>query len=374
MNTLSPYEYPAVCGPSAEDTPTLYERARETAARERWAECDPKMLLDQLILDLPDEVPLYPHEQRNMIPSTQPSDLELYFTGTIPADAYEDMLHYQPHTLTPEDSIACLRDKVRTKLFLQAIAEAIKDMEASPQETIEVCDAGTGAVPVMAMYAALCSDKVHCTALELNPRSAHIARSVVTNVGLQDRITIVETDATTYMPSQAIDLLVSETMHAGLTAEPMVQILTNLQPYVKPNGVTLPSSVDLKAALIPAAVFESPPAYTKIQQMPQRVINPAWQDVLRYVPGQPLEAIAFSLDITGLPDGRYYVAVTDDVAIGPRTLRPCQSLLTMPQYIFNSATGTRVFDLRTGTSQGDQALEVYYEPGSTLSAVSAILR
>jgi precorrin-6B methylase 2 len=329
--------------------------------------------MEEMILELPDTIPVYPPAQKNTIPPTGPSHLELYFISKIPNLTSAELGYHQAGALTPQNSIDCLRDKVRTKLFMQGIAEALGQIDTAAQETIEVCDAGAGAIPVMAIYAALCSDKVRCTALELNPRSAQLARDVVEQFGLQDRIMIVEADATTYVPAKPIDLLISETMHSGLTAEPIVQILSNLQPYVKQGGITLPSAVGIKAAIVPLRDFESPQGYTRIVRTRRRVINPTWQDVVQYVPGQPLDKIEFAFDTTGLPDGEYHVAVTNSVVIGSRTLGPYQSLITVPQYLTGASRETvEEFTIRSDQPGSSSELAVSYTPGSILSNVGKL--
>lgn len=274
--------------------------------------------------------------------------------------------HYQRYgALPPDQSIACLRDKVRTKIFMQGVAEAVSSLDASSPETIEVCDAGTGAIPVLAIYAALSSDKVRCTALELNPQSAALARQAIAHFGLQDRIKVIEADATKYQPQRPLDLLISETMHSGLTGEPIVQILSNLQPHVKSSGITLPSEVNVKASIVPCEDVYNPAEYTKVHKNLQPLVSTEWQEIVTYTPGQPLDIIDFTLDGQDLPDGEYFVAITNDVVVGSRTLKPLRSLITMPQYVRYRTGEPQAFTL---ASDADKAstISVKYAPGSWL--------
>lgn len=367
--TMDSLATPTLMPRYASRTPTkeLRYQAELAAISEGWAERDPKEVIDALILELPDEAPLSPASQE--VPPNEPSRLEQYFMSMLPDLSGVSVDYNRTGSLSPKESINCLRDKVRTKLFLQGIAEAVSQLDTATQDTIEVCDAGTGAIPVMAIYAALCSDKVRCTALELNPQSAILARRVVARFGLQDRITVIEADATKYTPSKPFDLLVSETMHSGLTEEPIVQILSNLQPHVKQIGLTLPSSIDIQAALVPFKEYEEPQHRIKILKADHAYLAPDWQHVLCYVPGRQLDKIAFTLDGTDLPDGKYVVAVTNRVHIGSKILEPSQSLITMPQYVMDFGGFLRKIEFAAGANHASE-VNVEYRPGGSLNGAA----
>ena len=144
----------------------------------------------------------------------------------------------------------CMSEEKRTMKYVQALWHYLNDLEFLDRD-IEIVDAGCGPVPLFGLLAALKSDKVRVTCLEINPTSATMASQLVKNLGLEGRVQVFECDATAYKHEQPIDLLISETMHTGLTTEPMVQILENLTPQVVDGGVVIPSKVVVEAALIP---------------------------------------------------------------------------------------------------------------------------
>ncbi len=339
-------------------------------SQETWADRETsqgaKALLDELISQLPDTVPSYPADQKDQIPRLAPSQLERYMRSKLAVRTGEQN-YRQDGTLSPEKSIGCLADQVRTKQFLRAVSETIANFEASGAQRIEVCDAGTGAIPIMAIYAALCSDKVRCTALELNEQSARMARDVVRAFGLEGRITIIETDAITYQPERPVDLLISETMNTGLTNEPMVDILSNLHPYVRPGGVTLPSAVAVKAALVPLDEFTAPSAWVR----PGRYVHPnvkaVWHPAADYEPGQQLETISVSLPTAGLKAGKYLVALASKVTVGSRILEGYQSLLSQPYYL--RAEDDTYKEYAVPLASGSEAVELRYAPGSAAHEV-----
>jgi hypothetical protein len=154
--------------------------------------------------------------------------------------------------LTLREGAATLRDQVRTKRFLEAIERAVDILDARfPEGDLHVIDAGTGPLPVLAIAAALANPRVRVTALELNPHSATIAKSVIAELGLSDRISVELADATTYTPLMPAHLLMSETMDTALKQEPIVQIFSNLSGYVVDGGIRIPESVTVLGLLYP---------------------------------------------------------------------------------------------------------------------------
>jgi len=346
----------------------LHTQAKLASLENPWSG-EPKTIIDGMIDDMPDDVPVYTMDTLHLMPKNEPSQLELFLLSkvrTLP----EFTQGKTEGALRVMESIACLRDQVRTKKFLLGIKDSVKDLDTPENATINMCDAGTGALPILAIYAALCSDKVRCTALELNPNSARVAREVVTSFGLEDRIKVVETDATKFKPDAPLDFLVSETMHSGLTQEPIVQILANLQPQVKEGGVIMPSGITVQAGLVRLEDFVQPRGFVKIGDNMHHVVEPAWQEVVNYTSGDGLEEINFSLPTTDSSQGDYMIAVTSTVDVGLQHLDSYQSLITMPQYVCDSKGDPQLFKLTGNEKQG---LEVQYKPGDMLNGVGRIV-
>src|SRR3989339_2160051 len=152
--------------------------------------------------------------------------------------------------LHSKESISCLVDFVRTYKFIEALFLHLDRLEAILPGKIEVVDAGSGGIPVFGLLAAIKSDRTVVTCIENNPTSVISSREVIQSFGLQDRIKVINADATTYEHDKLIDLLISETMHVALLGnEPLVKILNNLCRFVSEHGVIIPEGVNVELAL-----------------------------------------------------------------------------------------------------------------------------
>lgn len=351
---------------SAAELAVLHTQAKIAALEGRF-EGSPREVIDRIIQTIPDDITVYTKETLHLMPKDEPSELELYFLSKIQnlPDFRKDV---KPEgALRVMESIRCLRDRIRTRKFLMGLDETIRNIDSSEKTEIEMCDAGTGAIPLLAIYAALSSEKVQCTAIELNPNSAAIARQVVEAFGLQDRIRVIETDATKFEPDRQFDLLISETMHSGLTAEPMVQIFSNLKKYVKKDGIALPNEVRVKAALVPLNEWTRPQGFVRIYGNLHHVVRPEWLEVVKYRPGEQLEEVAFEMPVETVPDGSYFVLVTSEVDIGSQRIDSYQSLITMPQFLRDEKSDPAIFDVKRDS--GHKMIGVKYKPGEMLDGV-----
>lgn len=329
-------------------------------------EGEPKKTLDRLLAETPDDITVYTKDTISLMPKDEPSDFELFFMSRISELPEFLDAKRQDGSLRVMESIRCLRDRIRTKKFLAGVAEAIQSL-GKDQDEINVCDAGCGAIPVQAIYAALSSPKVRCTCIELNPNSAEMAKRIVAAFGLQDRIKIVQTDATKFQADSGIDLLISETMHSGLTAEPMVQIMSNLAPQIKPEGITLPNKVIVKAGLIKVNDYTSPKGYVRIYGNLHNYVEPEWQTVVEYKPGDNLEEITFNLPTDNLESGSYFVVLASEVDIGSQHLSPYQALITIPQVLREKNMDPKFFDIKDDTKK----VHVEYKPGTDLEKITS---
>lgn len=341
-------------------------RAHTAASEDRFVG-GPKAVLDRLMGEISDEVVVHTEEAMRALPKQEPSNVELYLLSRVP-EIFEFVgAKQRDGGLRVMESIRCLRDQIRTKQFLRGVAEAVAVLDDG-REVIRMCDAGCGAVPVQAMYAALTSPRVRCTCIEINEYSARIARSVIASFGLQDRITIVQADATTFQHDGRFDLLVSETMHAALTAEPVVQIMSHLRPFVAAGGIMLPSKITVRAAIVRAAEYERPKGYVKLYDDPQYYIEPDWHTIVTYRPGDALSAIEFTLPMPDAPYD-YVVLINSEVDIGSQHLAPYQSLITTPQALREPDSDLKSFRTHAGTPP--TCVHVRYRPGDLLEDVQS---
>ena len=352
---------------SSNELHILHKRAKIANLNEHW-QGDPKTTIDQMIGDMPDDVTIFTMNTLGRMPKVGPKPVELYLLSH--ASSLPEFADKQNGGLSVRESIRCIRDEIRTKKFLLGIREAIAKLDSFGTDLIRMCDAGTGAIPVLAIYAALCSDKIRCDALELNSNAARIAREIVRECGLQDRIQVIQTDATKFQPDEPLDFLISETMHSGLTAEPIVQIISNLQPYVRDGGVTLPNRVNVYASLVAVADYTSHNVgLVRIYGDIYHVTGQKWQEVASYKPGDNLDEIAFTLSTEDKPKGDYMVGITSTVDVGSHHIARYQSLITMPQYLRDIKSALQIFTVGHDLWE---AIDVQYKPGDMLNDVSHV--
>ena len=347
----------------------LVNQSKIASLSEDW-DRNPKNIIDEMLEKLPDNVVVYNKDTLVYIPKSEPTPLELFLVSKLSnLDEFEDIKR-EDGSLRVLDSILCLRDTVRTKKFLMGIKESLQKLEG--KEQIYVCDAGCGAIPIMAIYSALSSEKVHGTCIELNPYSAQIAKQIIQSFGLQNRIKVIEADATKFIPDEKIDLLISETMHSGLTKEMMVQIMSGLSPHVAENGIKLPSKVTVQASIIPVLDYAIPQGYTKIHEAQHSFFTTDWQTVVQYQPWSPLEEISFELHTDKLKEGNYLVVVNSTVEIGSQNLNSYDSLITTPQIILAEGGDSEISDglvpeILSIKGSERKPIKVKYKPSDSLA-------
>lgn len=341
----------------------LLTRAKIASLSEASWNGSPKLVIDAMIGEIPDHISIYTKDTLASMPKDEPTPLELYFLSRLQGSPrFEDTK--MEGALPVMESILCLRDKIRTKKFMNGVNEAIQKLDKEDMKEITMVDAGCGTIPIMAIYAALSSEKVRCTAIELNPNSAEIARQLVASFNLQDRIQVVQGDATQFQPKEQIDLLVSETMHSGLTQEPMVEILSHLTQFVKPEGVSLPSRVTVQTALVPVDEWADPVGFVKIHGNLHHYVTPEWKPAIDYRPGDRLEEIQLAIPTQGRPSGSYLAMITSGVYIGSEELRPYESLITIPQVLRSDNSDPQIFNVK---DRDTRIISVRYKPGEMLN-------
>ncbi|HMO02088.1 MAG TPA: hypothetical protein PKA79_03745 [Oligoflexia bacterium] len=157
--------------------------------------------------------------------------------------------------LKPEVALDCLKDRERTVGYAKAIRLAVDKLVCQKREgeLVEIVDAGSGPLPIFAIFAAISSPTTRVRALEIDPLSARIAKEIVLKLGLQDRITVINCDAQKYSylfeTGKKFDLLVTETMTSALAGESMRFIFENLAPQVVEGGLTIPRAVTIDLLL-----------------------------------------------------------------------------------------------------------------------------
>jgi hypothetical protein len=190
-----------------------------------------------------------------------------------PADAADALLTCGI-ALSPSAAARCVLDVVRTSKFLKGAYAALMAVRTRlPGRPLEVLYAGCG--PFAALGIPLATrfgpDQVRFTFLDVHARSLDAVRQIVGELGLDAHVrAYVQADATRYVHSGPLHVVIAETMQRGLTREPQLAITRNLAPQLCPGGVFVPEMVAVDAWLVdpdreispaPGAVDESARTY-----------------------------------------------------------------------------------------------------------------
>jgi predicted RNA methylase len=149
----------------------------------------------------------------------------------------------------------CLKDILRTKLFVQGVFEAIEKVKSEKKEPVTILYAGTGPfatllLPVLACYH---EKEVQCVLLEINTKSFQLMKELIEKLGFKKHVkAFVNEDACTYEvnSNHDIDILLSETMQRALEKEQQVPIMMHLMPQLKTEAIMIPACISLEAGLI----------------------------------------------------------------------------------------------------------------------------
>lgn len=157
--------------------------------------------------------------------------------------------------VSPTTAAQCAEDPERSRVFIQGIHQAIQDkLAAKPDCPVQILYAGTGpfAWLILALLPLFTAEQVRVTLLDIHQASLECVEKLLAYFDVFDRVeALVCADATCWQPvaGQDFDLIVSETMKHLLQQEPLVQIFTHLQAFLKPDGCLLPELIELDAWL-----------------------------------------------------------------------------------------------------------------------------
>lgn len=149
-----------------------------------------------------------------------------------------------------EWAIRCVEDIMRTRAYCQAVHQAVSDL-LETKKSVRLIYAGTGpfATLVLPLITRFSSDELQLDLMEINPESANHLKNVLTHFEAEDYIRdLIITDATTYQIDDpaSVDILLSETMQAGLNKEHQVAICYNLIPQLPAQTIMIPEQIILK--------------------------------------------------------------------------------------------------------------------------------
>lgn len=161
-----------------------------------------------------------------------------------------------------------LQDVDRMRAFKTAVEASV-----SPGMNVVELGSGTG---VLSSFAARCGARVQ--SIERNPELVACSRKLVEANGLADSISIVHDDATNYIPSSPVDVVICEMLHVGLLREKQLQVIAAFKEnYLNAFGPPLPRFIpeaslltvqmiqqcfDFEGYVAPIPIFQPPAANT----------------------------------------------------------------------------------------------------------------
>lgn len=159
---------------------------------------------------------------------------------------YDDLLYY-----------AMTHDERRNRSYQVAINRAVKDKV--------VLDIGTGQDAILARFCVEAGAR-RVYAIELLAESFRKAKACIRQFGLEDRIILIQGDATQVQLPEKADVCVSEIVGAIGGTEGASLILNNAWRHLKDGGTMIParSLTHIAAVNLPDAQFLAQPGFTKL--------------------------------------------------------------------------------------------------------------
>lgn len=157
--------------------------------------------------------------------------------------------------VSPYGAMSCIRDMMRTRNFMQGVHAAIHSrLHTNPGQPVMVFYAGTGpfATLLIPLTTVFSPGQLQLVLMDINPISISYLRKLISKLGLEPYIRSIETtDAATYIipDDQQPDILVTETMKAGLLKEPQFSICENLLPQCVRDPVLIPEMIKVELCL-----------------------------------------------------------------------------------------------------------------------------
>ena len=351
---------------------------------DEWLNVQPRDVLNNILNRMPEVVEeISAYDAHKMIKKTHlsngaqsvydhgtPTEIEAYFIFKL-IQLDKDALNIDVvntsvagDNFLPRESIKCLRDTVRTRVFVNAVRTAI-DKLVTKKDIVHVIDAGSGAFPIMSIMAALHSDKVRCVCVESNKLSVRLATDLVKALGLETQITIVHADATKYVPDNSVDLVVSETMDSGLTSEPQCEIQNHLAQYIGDNTIFLPNKIETFATIVSKSAYVNAEVFYKIDQSVYPKLEYNWVKTSEFKPGDKVPTITGYLQNSDKQEDAM-VLVASKVYLGDAVLDISESRITMPIFVGDIA---KVGWLNSQINN-HKLVCISYKPGDTLDKIS----
>lgn len=157
--------------------------------------------------------------------------------------------------VSPQAAAVCIRDMMRTCVFMRGLKEAITTkLGTNSEKAVTVLYAGTGpfATLLLPLTGIFEATQLNMLLLDINPASIACLNRLIRYLNLEQYVLqVVETDAVTYRIPDNLkpDIILSETMMPSLKTEPQVSIAANLVSQC-PQALLIPELIEISAALL----------------------------------------------------------------------------------------------------------------------------
>jgi CheY-like chemotaxis protein len=261
------------------------------------------------------------------------------FDDTDPVNG-QHMQSRAGQAISPEAAAVCIRDMMRTRVFMRGLQEAIATkLQSNPQKAVTVLYAGTGPfatllIPLVTLFS---TTQLKMLLLDINPVSIAYLNRIIRYFNLEPYILqVVETDAVTYrIPAQwQPDIILSETMMPSLKTEPQVSIVANLVGQC-PQPQLIPEMIGISAVL-----YNSKRSDEKKFIHLETLLSFTKDTALKMAADQQKGDLVFPVtrvlvEASPPPSFSRLALLTDIKVFNNHTLNVDSSSLTIPEFVYN---------------------------------------
>ena len=257
----------------------------------------------------------------------------------------EHMQSVAGQAVSPQSAAVCIRDFMRTRVFMRGLKEAISNrLQADPEKAVTVLYAGTGpfATLLLPLVTVFEATQLQMLLLDINPASIAYLNRIIAYFKLEPYVLqVVETDAVTYnIPSQLQPgIILSETMMPSLKTEPQVSIVANLVSQC-PGATVIPELIEISAVLYNSRIFDE-----KRHIHLDTIFTFTKESALQMATAQQTGAVVFpvtrlKIEKPAEPHYSRLALLTYIEVFGKHCLALNDSSLTLPEFVYNLKTIT----------------------------------
>ena len=172
-------------------------------------------------------------------------------------DAYQPSLHTEGEWLpngcaiSPRGAAMCLFEIKRTRVFVQGIIIAIKQLLfEQKKKPIHILDAGCGPYALLSLLAAqyFTADEVQFHLLDIHETNIMASKKLIDALKFTDwfsSFTIADACTYQWQQKEQLHLVITETMLNALRKEPQVSITLNLSKQLANGGLLIPQKIEV---------------------------------------------------------------------------------------------------------------------------------